>query len=129
MGNPVEDYVDCYQELASAIVLQAVKDYKSALFLLEDKPKDRAALHDKKSLERFFQAKWYATLTEIDPNRLMSEVQRQVKVEVVVRRKRRTERQRRKEKREMKALLQVLTDAGAVLIPEEIVMLNRGVYS
>lgn len=129
MGNPVEDYVDCYQELASAIVLQAVKDYKSALFLLEDKPKDRAALHDKKSLERFFQSKWYVTLTEIDPNRLMSEVQRQVKVEVVVRRKRRAERQRRKEKREMKALLQVLTDAGAVLIPEEIVMLNRGVYS
>ena len=129
MGNPVEDYVDCYQELASAIVLQAGKDYKSALFLLEDKPKDRAALHDKKSLERFFQSNWYATLTEIDPNRLMSEVQRQVKVEVVVRRKRRAERQRRKEKREMKALLQVLTDAGAVLIPEEIVMLNRGVYS
>lgn len=129
MGNPVEDYVDCYQELASAIVLQAVKDYKSALFLLEDKPKDRAALHDKKSLERFFQSKWYATLTEIDPNRLMSEVQRQVKVEAVERRKKRAERRRRKEQREIKKLLQLLTDAGAVLIPEEIATLNMGFSS
>ena len=26
MGNPVEDYVDCYQNLANAIILLAVKD-------------------------------------------------------------------------------------------------------
>ena len=28
MGNPVEEYVDCYQNLANAIILLAVKDYK-----------------------------------------------------------------------------------------------------
>ena len=31
MGNPVEDYVDCYQNLANAIILLAVKDYKTIL--------------------------------------------------------------------------------------------------
>lgn len=129
MGNSVVEYVDCYHDLANAIILQAVKDYKSALFRLDDNPNNRDARYDKKSLEKFFRSKWYATLTEVDPNRLMSEVQRQVKVEAVERRKKRAERKRRKEQREVKRLLQLLTDAGAVLIPEEIVMLNRGVYS
>ncbi len=129
MGNSVVEYVDCYHDLANAIILQAVKDYKNALFRLDDNPNNRDARYDKKSLEKFFRSKWYATLTEVDPNRLMSEVQRQVKVEAVERRKKRAERKRRKEQREVKKLLQLLTDAGAVLIPEEIVMLNRGVYS
>ena len=129
MGNSVVEYVDCYHNLANAVILQAVKDYKSALFRLDDNPNNLDAQHEKKSLERFFRSKWYATLTEVDPNRLMSEVQRQVKVEAVERRKKRAERKRRKEQREVKKLLQLLADAGAVLIPEEIVMLNRGVYS
>ena len=129
MGNPVVEYVDCYHDLANAIILQAVKDYRSTLFLLDDEPNNREALHDKKSLEKFFRSKWYATLTEIDPNRLMSEVQRRVKVEAVERRKKRAERRRRKERREIKKLWQLLTEAGAVLIPEEIAMLNRGFHS
>ena len=129
MGNPVVEYVDCYHDLANALSLQAVKDYKNALFRLDDNPNSRDARYDKKSLEKFFRSKWYATLTEVDPNRLMSEVQRQVKVEAVERRKKRAERRRRKEQREMKKLLQLLTNAGAVLIPEEIATLNMGFSS
>lgn len=129
MGNSVVEYVDCYHDLANAIILQDVKDYKNALFRLDDNPNNRDARYDKKSLEKFFRSKWYATLTEVDPNRLMSEVQRQVKVEAVERRKKRAERRRRKEQREMKKLLQLLTDAGAVLIPEEIATLNMGFSS
>lgn len=69
MGNPVEDYVDCYQNLANAIILLAVKDYKSALFRLDDNPNSRDARYDKKSLEKFFRSKWYATLTELSRSR------------------------------------------------------------
>ena len=73
MGNSVVEYVDCYHDLANAIILQAVKDYKNALFRLDDNPNNRDARYDKKSLEKFFRSKWYATLTEVDPNRLMSD--------------------------------------------------------
>ena len=43
MGNPVVEYVDCYHDLANAIILQAVKDYKNALFRLDDNPNSRDA--------------------------------------------------------------------------------------
>ena len=43
MGNPVVEYVDCYHDLANAIILQAVKDYKNALFRLDDNPNNRDA--------------------------------------------------------------------------------------
>lgn len=48
MGNPVEDYVDCYQNLANAIVLQAVKDYKAVLRRLMRNPCNQDAQREKK---------------------------------------------------------------------------------
>lgn len=125
MGNGTVEYVDCYENLANAIILQAVKDYKKALFRLEDNPRSQGAQHDKKVLERFFLSKWYATLTDLDPNRLMTGVKNRVKIEAVERRKKKAERKRRKDQRDMKKLLQLLMDAGAVLIPEKIAMLEQ----
>ena len=43
MGNPVEDYVDCYQNLANAIVLQAVRDYEAVLRRLMRNPRNQDA--------------------------------------------------------------------------------------
>ena len=34
--SAVSENIDCYENLANAIVLQAVKDYKAALHTLED---------------------------------------------------------------------------------------------
>ena len=53
MGNPVEDYVDCYQNLANAIILLAVKDYKTILRCLMRNPYNQDAQREKKRLERF----------------------------------------------------------------------------
>lgn len=114
------DNLECYENLANAIILQAVKDYKTVLFRLEDHPNNRDAQFEKKRLEGFFHSNWYNTLTDLDAGTLISGVQARVKVEAVVRRRRRAENLRRKAEREMKKLVKLLTEAGAALTPENI---------
>lgn len=43
-----------YKELANAIIVQAVKDYRTALNQLSLNPNDKAAQSEKKSIEAFF---------------------------------------------------------------------------
>ena len=45
------DNLECYENLANAIILQAVKDYKTVLFRLEDHPNNRDAQYEKKRLD------------------------------------------------------------------------------
>ena len=54
-----------YEELANAIVLQAVKDYR-----LHDDEQELA------SIERFFRSGWFNTLTSIDPEMLISKLRK-----------------------------------------------------
>ena len=58
--------MECYQELANAIVLQAVKDYR----MTEDQ-------QDLDSLERFFRSEWFAVLTTLDPDFLIQQLQKE----------------------------------------------------
>lgn len=58
-GNP-------YEELANAIILQAVQDYRRALRVLRRKPKDLPADDTKTEVERFFLSDWFQALTNID---------------------------------------------------------------
>ena len=60
--------MDPYQELANAIVLQAVKDYRMA----EDE-------QDLKEIERFFRSSWFGVLTSIDPDLLISKLRKEKK--------------------------------------------------
>ena len=55
-----------YEELANAIVLQAVKDYR-----LHD---DEQALA---SIERFFRSGWFGVLTSINPEMLISKLRKE----------------------------------------------------
>ena len=118
--SAVLENVDCYENLANAIVLQAVKDYKKALFRLEDHPNNRDAKYEKKKLEQFFHSGWYNTLTDLDADTLIAGVRARVKIEAVERRKKKAENLRRKAERDMKKLVKMLTEAGAVLLPENI---------
>ena len=52
-----------YEELANAIVLQAVKDYR-----LHDDEQELA------SIERFFRSGWFGVLTRIDPEMLITKL-------------------------------------------------------
>ena len=55
-----------YENLANAIVLQAVKDYR-----LHDDEQELA------SIERFFRSGWFGVLTRIDPEMLISKLRKE----------------------------------------------------
>ena len=60
-----------YENLANAIILQAVSDYRTALKYLKLNPNNRKALSDKEDIENFFRSKWYSTLTSVDGEMLI----------------------------------------------------------
>ena len=70
--------MDSYEKLANAIVLQAVKDYRTALKRVARHPKDRDGLATKSECERFFRSGWFGILTGIDPEMLMRKLQMEV---------------------------------------------------
>ena len=67
-----------YENLANAIILQAVKDYRVALKSLKANPRSRAAMSDKNEIECFFRSEWFATLTSVDGGMLIRSLQMEV---------------------------------------------------
>lgn len=70
--------MNSYEKLANAIVLQAAKDYRTALKRVARHPKDRDGLAAKNECERFFRSGWFGILTGIDPEMLMRKLQMEV---------------------------------------------------
>lgn len=70
-----ELYMDNYIDLAHAIVMQAVKDYRSALRVLGRKPNDGPAIYRRMALEKFFRSEWFEQLAGIDPERLIVDLE------------------------------------------------------
>ena len=71
-------YIRNYENLANAIIMQAVKDYRIALKSLKLNPQNKTALQEKESLERFFRSKRYAALTSVDGEWLISHLNEEV---------------------------------------------------
>jgi hypothetical protein len=67
-----------YENLANAIILQAVRDYRMALKSLRANPKNRSALADKDEVERFFRSDWFSVLTSVDGEMLIRSLQMEV---------------------------------------------------
>lgn len=63
-----------YERLANAIILSAVRDYRSALKRLARDPKSKYANEEVKDLERFFLSQWYQMLTEVDGEMLIDKL-------------------------------------------------------
>jgi hypothetical protein len=57
---------DPYQDLANAIVLQAARDYRTALKILKRNPRNESAAFEVDEDERFFRSPWFGVLTEVD---------------------------------------------------------------
>lgn len=70
---------DPYENLANAIVLQAVKDYRDALKRLKKKSGNQAAMSDAMECERFFHSGWYKALTSVDGEYLIQKLQEEAK--------------------------------------------------
>lgn len=61
--------MNVYEDLANAIILQAVKDYR--------RTNNKRALEE---LERFFLSDWFSVLTSIDGSRLLQELRKEKRV-------------------------------------------------
>jgi len=58
--------LNLYEELANAIILQAVKDYR----LSDDE-------RELKEIERFFRSGWFGVLSKVDPEFLIQSLQKE----------------------------------------------------
>ena len=56
-----------YQELANAIIVQAIEDYKSAL-----KSRDKGKQNN---LKKFFHSQWFEFLTSVSPKLILSYIE------------------------------------------------------
>ena len=55
-----------HEELANAIILQSVKDWRNG------------GEQEKAEVERFFRSDWFACLTKIDPEFLLTNLQKEI---------------------------------------------------
>lgn len=69
---------EAYENLANAIVLSAVEDYKAALIHLKKHPDSMAAQDEVRRHEKFFYSDWYAMLTDLDPGYLIPKMKKMV---------------------------------------------------
>ena len=70
--------IDNYNNLANAIILQAVKDYRKALRTLSINPNNRSAQYERRRIEQFFRSSWFGVLTSIDPEMLITKLKAEV---------------------------------------------------
>lgn len=70
-GNPY----DPYEDLANAIVLQAVKDYRIAAKGLIKDPQNSRHLHTKKEVEEFLRSDWFTVLSGCDGEVLLANLE------------------------------------------------------
>ncbi|MBO4854125.1 MAG: hypothetical protein J5482_03130 [Oscillospiraceae bacterium] len=62
---------DPWENLANAIILQAVKDYREARKKLKKRPKNEDAKLMISDCEAFFRSDWYKALTDVDGEMLI----------------------------------------------------------
>ena len=67
-----------YENLASAIILKVVKDYRRALRTLLKHPLEPKADGNRVSIEQFFRSEYFAVMTDLDPQALIERLNREV---------------------------------------------------
>ena len=72
---------DSWHGLAEAIVVQATKDYRTALRSLQLYPESTKQLCQKRELEAFFRSSWFQTLCDLDGKQLIWMLKNEVRGE------------------------------------------------
>ena len=67
-----------YHELAKAIILQAIKDFRPAYLRLKRCPDDRAATARVKEITEFFCSEYFCLLTDVDGPRLLKKIMKSI---------------------------------------------------
>ena len=68
-----------YENLANAIVLSAVKDYREASKKLARGRRNKEAQQTKDECLQFFRSKWFTVLTSVDPEFLIRKLDEEVR--------------------------------------------------
>lgn len=68
---------DCYTRLASAIVMQAVKDYRSSKKKLSKGRVNHSASDMKEQCEHFFLSGWFETLSGLDGKMILDKLEKE----------------------------------------------------
>ncbi len=66
-----------YEELANAIILLAVQDWRSAVKTLKRNPDNAWAWQIKRECVRFFRSKWFTQLTRVDGIMLLESLEKE----------------------------------------------------
>ena len=67
-----------YEELANAIIMQAVKDYRKILIRCKKYPHDKILTAQSKEIEKFFKSDWFVDLSDIDGTKIMKKLQEEL---------------------------------------------------
>ncbi len=70
-----------YRDLADAIILQAVTDYRRAHWKLRLCNHHVEALETKAECERFFRSTWFSTLCDLDGEQLLRDLKQEMKLQ------------------------------------------------
>lgn len=68
--------MQCWEDLANAIILQAVEDYRDACDALRRRPDWLFQEKRKRSLESFFRSRWFHTLSALDAESILGEIRK-----------------------------------------------------
>ena len=71
-------YEENYKNLANAIILQAVKDFKPAYRRLKKYPNDRLAQDTVREITKFFCSQYFEALSELDGPALLNRIMREI---------------------------------------------------
>lgn len=66
-----------WQELANAIILCAVEDFRHTCKLLTQNSDNLEKLCELRKLERFFRSDWFKALTSLDGKQLLAELRKE----------------------------------------------------
>ena len=70
---------DPYAALGNAIILQAVKDYRAVLKRIKHNPKNRIAIDEALTIEKFFRGSLFGVITNVDPEFLIGKLQDEIR--------------------------------------------------
>lgn len=72
---------DPYQNLAQAIVLSGVKEWRTAVNKLKKRPNHAPSLQVKAECERFFRSGWFETLTSVDGEVILEKLKKEAGID------------------------------------------------
>ena len=100
-----------YEGLANGIIIQAAKDYRTALKKLYKNPNDRIAMDEIGRLEQFFYSDWYELLTDVDGEYMVDHLRQDFKEQLIEQNRKKREKAAKKAAKDAKAA--ALTTASA----------------